>query len=59
MPNTDIVKGMYDAFGRGDIEGILSKLTDDAVWLSSPESKTIPTGAHFAGAPVSRTFSRR
>ena len=59
MTNTEIVKGMYEAFGRGDIEGILNKLTDDAVWLSSPESKTIPTGGTFRGrAGVANFFQK-
>ena len=59
MTNTEIVKGMYEAFGRGDIEGILNKLTDDVVWLSSPESKTIPTGGTFRGrAGVANFFQK-
>jgi ketosteroid isomerase-like protein len=59
MTNTDIVKGMYEAFGRGDIEGILNKLADDVEWLSSPESKTIPTGGTFRGrAGVAKFFQK-
>ena len=49
MTNTEIVKVMYEAFGRGDIEAILNKMADDVEWLSSPESKTIPTGGTFRG----------
>ena len=59
MSNTEIVKGMYEAFGRGDIEGILNKLADDVEWLSSPESKTIPTGGTFRGrAGVANFFQK-
>lgn len=59
MTNTEIVKGMYEAFGRGDIEGILNKLADDVEWISSPESKTIPTGGTFRGRAGVTTFFQK
>jgi ketosteroid isomerase-like protein len=30
--NVAVVKGMYEAFGRGDIPAILNQLNDDAIW---------------------------
>ncbi len=30
--NIDIVKSIYESFGRGDIPGILSRLAPDVVW---------------------------
>ena len=32
MSNTQVVKDIYAAFGRGDIAGILGMLTDDVRW---------------------------
>ena len=59
MSNTQMVKGMYEAFGRGDIESILNKLADDVEWISSPESKTIPTGGTYRGrAGVTNFFQK-
>src|SRR5215471_3116638 len=30
--NVQIVKSMYDAFGRGDLPGLLSSVADDVDW---------------------------
>jgi ketosteroid isomerase-like protein len=30
--NADIVRGIYDAFGRGDIPAILETLSEDVAW---------------------------
>jgi hypothetical protein len=32
--NTELIKSMYEAFGRGDIPSILSKLTSDTIWTT-------------------------
>ena len=59
MTNTEIVKSMYEAFGRGDIEAILNKMADDVEWKSSPESKTIPTGGTFRGRAGVASFFQK
>jgi len=59
MTNTEIVKGMYEAFGRGDIESILNGLADNVEWLSSPESRTIPTGGTFRGRAAVAGFFKK
>lgn len=59
MTNTEIIKGMYDAFSRGDIEAILNELADDVVWLSSPESKTIPAGGTYHGRAGVASFFQK
>ena len=52
--NTKVVQQAYDAFGRGDIPGLLA-LLDDAVEWSSP--KTLPHGGDFRGpAGVGKFF---
>jgi ketosteroid isomerase-like protein len=41
--NIEIVRQLYAAFSKGDIEGILSMLCDDVVW-SEPENPYNPAG---------------
>lgn len=49
MTNTAIVKGMLEAFNRGDIRVALNGLTDDTEWVINGPS-TIP----FAGRTTGR-----
>ena len=52
--NTKVVQQAYDAFGRGDIGGLLALLDDSVEW-SSP--KTLPHGGEFHGpAGVGKFF---
>ena len=44
--NTKVVQQAYDAFGSGDIPGLLALLDDGVLW-SSP--KTLPHGGEFRG----------
>jgi uncharacterized protein len=48
MTNTEIVKGMYEAFGRGDIPALLNSLSEDADW-TCPGPAVIPTAGRFKG----------
>jgi len=58
MSNTEIVKGMYAAFGRGDVAGVLNGLADDVDWLT-PGSKAIPYAGRYNGkAAVSSFFQK-
>ena len=59
MTNTEIVKEMFAAFGRGDIERILNELADDVEWSSSPESKTIPSAGTFRGRAGVQSFFQK
>jgi len=34
--NIKTIQSVYEAFGRGDVEGILAVLTDDVDWASDP-----------------------
>jgi uncharacterized protein len=53
----EIVRGLYEAFGRGDIEHILAQLTDDVDWASCPGSDIAPWhGVHQGPAEVSAFF---
>jgi len=48
MKHTDTVLAMYEAFGRGDVDGILSKLTDDVTWVCNLGS-AVPWSGDFSG----------
>jgi uncharacterized protein len=48
MTNTEIVKGMYTAFGRGDVAGVINALADDIEWVT-PGSKVIPYAGTYHG----------
>jgi hypothetical protein len=55
--NLEIVKGIYDAFGRGDIPAVLAVLAPDIEWT---EAKGFPTGGTYHGpqAVVESVFKR-
>jgi ketosteroid isomerase-like protein len=40
--NTAVIKGMYEAFGRGDVATILGLVTDDVDWASDTSSTAAP-----------------
>ena len=47
--NTSIVRGIYEAFGRGDIETILNILADNVEWNVSGDKDGIPYAGTFHG----------
>jgi len=42
MSNLQTVQEIYEAFGRGDIETIMSKLSDTVNWEYSGSNETVP-----------------
>jgi len=42
MPHADVVRRIYDAFGRGDVAGILGHLDDDVEWEYGVNSTSVP-----------------
>jgi len=40
--NVATVKGIYDAFGSGDVQAILDQLTDDVDWAAVAEGDAAP-----------------
>ena len=48
MTNTAIVKGMFEAFNRGDIAHVLDNLTDDIEWIV-PGGESIPFAGRYTG----------
>jgi ketosteroid isomerase-like protein len=48
MGNVDTIKAAWDAFQRGDPEGVLESYADDARW-DGWNSKDLPGGGRFEG----------
>lgn len=44
--NVDLVRGAYEAFGRGDVEAVLAAFTDDIEWH---EAEGMPYGGVYRG----------
>jgi ketosteroid isomerase-like protein len=53
--NLDVVRSVYAAFGRGDIEGILALLDPQVTWRT-PGAPDLPTGGLRHGLPAVREF---
>ena len=55
--NSAVVQQTYEAFGRGDIPGVLEHLTEDVVWTLQGPS-TIPfAGTHRGRDGIEKFFS--
>jgi len=55
--NLDIVRRGYEAFGRGDIEGLVSLMADDVTWIT-PGPSDLPTAGERRGHDQVREFFR-
>lgn len=56
--NLKVVQDAYAAFGRGDFEGVLSKLSDDVDWfIPGPANEVAPMG-RWRGHEGVREFFR-
>ena len=56
--NIDTVKAMYEAFGRGDVDAILERCTDDVDWASEASSTSAPWyGVHNGKGEVPEFFT--
>ena len=58
MANTEIVKGMYDAFGRGDIAAVLNSLADNVDWVVPGPSSIPYAGRYRSREEVARFFQK-
>jgi len=58
MTNTQIVKSMYEAFGRGDIPALMSSIADNVEWVEHGP-RSIPTAGTYRGlGEVSNFFKK-
>ena len=53
--NTDTIRSLYAAFGRGDLESILAALDSQVVWRT-PGAPDLPTGGLRRGLSSVRDF---
>jgi len=53
--NLEVVRNVYAAFGRGDLEGILATLDPQVSWRT-PGAPDLPTGGLRQGIPAVREF---
>ena len=55
--NTDIVRGLYDAFATGDVPGVLGALDGDVRWT---EAEGFPYGGTYVGhdAVLTNVFAK-
>ena len=44
MSNVETVKGIYEAFGKGDVPAILGVLADDVEWEAWPDNSAVKAG---------------
>jgi ketosteroid isomerase-like protein len=58
MTDTKIstVQDIYEAFGRGDVEAILERVTDDVDWASEPDGSAPWHGVHHGKGEVPNFF---
>ena len=47
--NTELIKGIYDAFGRRDIPALLNSLADDVGWVIPGQEDGIPYAGTYHG----------
>ena len=48
MSNTDTLKQGYEAFGRGDLDGVTQNFADDIRW-ENPEAQQVPNNGTTVG----------
>ena len=54
--NTSIVKSIYEAFGRGDIDSLVGNLADNVEWVIPGEQDGIPYAGTYHGLGGVRDF---
>ena len=56
MSNTDTIKKIYEAFGRGDVAFIVDQVADDVDWASEPDGSAPWHGVHKGKGEVPKFF---
>ena len=58
--NTKVVQEAYAAFGHGDVQGILDRLTDDVIWKGVYGAAAyVPTSGERRGKAAVATFFKQ
>jgi ketosteroid isomerase-like protein len=56
MSNSDLIRSLYAAFGRGDVKTILDNLDPAIEWVSNGDDKIIPWGGQRGGVAGAASF---
>lgn len=56
MGNSDLIRSLYAAFGRGDVKSILDALDPSIEWLSNGDARIIPWGGRRGGLSGAASF---
>lgn len=56
MSNSDLIRSLYAAFGRGDVKSILDALDPSIEWLSNGDASIIPWGGRRGGLAGAASF---
>lgn len=56
MSNSDLIRSLYAAFGRGDVKTILDSLDPTIEWVSNGDGKIIPWGGRRGGVSGAASF---
>jgi ketosteroid isomerase-like protein len=48
-PKIPAVRRLYDAYGRGDVDGVLAELADDVDWAAEAAGTAVPWWGAFRG----------
>ena len=49
MSNVEIITGLYEAFGRGDVPAVLGAMAPDIHWHEAEGNPYMPSGEPFVG----------
>ena len=60
MDNVTVLKGLYDAFGKGDIPAVLGMMSPDIKWYEAEGNPYMPSGQAWVGpdAVLNNLFMR-
>jgi ketosteroid isomerase-like protein len=60
MDNVTVLKGLYDAFGKGDIPAVLGMMSPDIKWHEAEGNPYMPSGQAWVGpdAVLNNLFMR-
>jgi ketosteroid isomerase-like protein len=56
MGNSDLIRSLYAAFGRGDVKSILDALDPSIEWQSNGDARIIPWGGRRGGLAGAASF---
>ena len=56
MDNVSLLKGLYEAFGRGDIPAVLGAMSPDIKWYQAESNPYRPNGEPWVGPDAVQTL---